>query len=180
MKKNITVNLFGTLYAIDDDACKLLEQYLDNMRSYFSKREGGDEITDDIEHRVAELFSELKTNGVEAISIEHVRDIIQRIGNPEQMDESTATNESDAQQSAHATPPPAPDAATTSHKSSRKLYRDPQDQLLGGVMSGLCQYFGGTDPLLAYYYGVVSTVQLFDNGLYLPHCLGYHSCRHNC
>lgn len=75
MKKNITVNLFGTLYAIDDDACKLLEQYLDNMRSYFSKREGGDEITDDIEHRVAELFSELKTNGVEAISIEHVRDI---------------------------------------------------------------------------------------------------------
>lgn len=132
MKKNITVNLFGTLYAIDDDACKLLEQYLDNMRSYFSKREGGDEITDDIEHRVAELFSELKTNGVEAISIEHVRDIIQRIGNPEQMDESTATNESDAQQSTHATPPPAPDAATTSHKSSRKLYRDPQDQLLGG------------------------------------------------
>lgn len=113
MKKNITVNLFGTLYAIDDDACKLLEQYLDNMRSYFSKREGGDEITDDIEHRVAELFSELKTNGVEAISIEHVRDIIQRIGNPEQMDESTATNESDAQQSTHATPPPAPDAATT-------------------------------------------------------------------
>lgn len=147
MKKNITVNLFGTLYAIDDDACKLLEQYLDNMRSYFSKREGGDEITDDIEHRVAELFSELKTNGVEAISMEHVRDIIQRIGNPEQMDESTATNESDAQQSTHATPPPAPDAATTSHKSSRKLYRDPQDQLLGGVMSGLCQYFGGTDPL---------------------------------
>lgn len=102
MKKNITVNLFGTLYAIDDDACKLLEQYLDNMRSYFSKREGGDEITDDIEHRIAELFSELKTNGVEAISIEHVRDIIQRIGNPEQMDESTATNESDAQQSTHA------------------------------------------------------------------------------
>ena len=147
MKKNITVNLFGTLYAIDDDACKLLEQYLDNMRSYFSKREGGDEITDDIEHRVAELFSELKTNGVEAISIEHVRDIIQRIGNPEQMDESTATNESDSQQSTHATHPPAPDAATYSNKSSRKLYRDPQDQLLGGVMSGLCQYFGGTDPL---------------------------------
>lgn len=147
MKKNITVNLFGTLYAIDDDACKLLEQYLNNMRSYFSKREGGDEIADDIEHRVAELFSELKANGVEAISIEHVQDIIQRIGNPEQMDESATTNESDAQQSAHATPPPTPDAATTSRKSSRKLYRDPQDQLLGGVMSGLCQYFGGTDPL---------------------------------
>lgn len=132
MKKNITVNLFGTLYAIDDDACKLLEQYLDNMRSYFSKREGGDEITDDIEHRVAELFSELKTNGVEAISIEHVRDIIQRIGNPEQMDESTATNESDAQQSTHATPPPAPDAATTSHKKQPQALSRPSGSTLRG------------------------------------------------
>ena len=24
MKKNITINLFGTLYAIDEDACQLL------------------------------------------------------------------------------------------------------------------------------------------------------------
>ena len=68
MKKNITINLYGSLYAIDDDACQLLEQYLNNMRSYFSKRDGGDEIADDIEHRVAELFSELKAQGFEAIS----------------------------------------------------------------------------------------------------------------
>ena len=54
MKKNINVNFFGTLYAIDEDACKLLESYLANMKSYFAKREGGDEIADDIEHRVAE------------------------------------------------------------------------------------------------------------------------------
>ena len=41
MKKNININLFGTLYAIDEDACTLLENYLDNMRSYFAKRDGG-------------------------------------------------------------------------------------------------------------------------------------------
>lgn len=52
MKKNININLFGTLYAIDEDACELLEDYLNNMKSYFAKREGGDEIADDIEHRV--------------------------------------------------------------------------------------------------------------------------------
>ena len=86
MKKNITINLFGTLYAIDEDACQLLEQYLDNMKSYFSRREGGDEIADDIEHRVAEIFSDLKAQGTEAISMENVQDIIRRIGNPEQMD----------------------------------------------------------------------------------------------
>lgn len=47
MKKNININLFGTLYAIDEDACKLLEDYLDNIKSHFAKREGGDEIADD-------------------------------------------------------------------------------------------------------------------------------------
>ena len=41
MKKNITINMFGVLYAIDDDACQLLEQYIDNMHGYFDKREGG-------------------------------------------------------------------------------------------------------------------------------------------
>ena len=72
MKKNITINLFGQLYAIDEDAVKLLEEYLENMKRYFSRQDGGDEIADDIEHRVAELFAEMKANGVEAISIEPV------------------------------------------------------------------------------------------------------------
>ncbi len=160
MKKNITINLYGSLYDIDEDACKLLEQYLDNMRSYFSKREGGDEIADDIEHRVAELFSELKEQGTQAISIQHVEDIIHRIGNPEEMDSETDATASEEES-------PTPDAAqgeasnagsasqsqtaTEGKRKSwlgkRKLYRDPQDQLLGGVMSGICHYFGGTDPL---------------------------------
>lgn len=48
MKKNITINLYGTLYAIDEDACALLEQYLDNMKNYFHRREGGDEIADEV------------------------------------------------------------------------------------------------------------------------------------
>ena len=158
MKKNITINLYGSLYAIDDDACQLLEQYLNNMRSYFSKRDGGDEIADDIEHRVAELFSELKAQGLEAISIEHVQDIIQRIGNPEQMDEDTTQNNQEGMSEdtpSDSTPPPTSDnnynyANEKNPKDKqkvRKLFRDPNDQMLGGVMSGLCNYFGGSDPL---------------------------------
>lgn len=160
MKKNITINLYGSLYDIDEDACKLLEQYLDNMRSYFNKREGGDEIADDIEHRVAELFSELKEQGTQAISIEHVENIIHRIGNPEEMDSETDATPSeeerptpDTDQSEAPNADNATQAQTTtegkrkSWLGKRKLYRDPQDQLLGGVMSGICHYFGGTDPL---------------------------------
>ena len=159
MKKNITINLFGTLYAIDEDACQLLEQYLDNMKSYFSRREGGDEIADDIEHRVAEIFSDLKAQGTEAISMENVQDIIRRIGNPEQMDsdadmashddsaDAGCSGSAGAQQPPE--PPRSPNGGQTNgrEKKNRKLFRDPDDVMLGGVMSGLCKYFGATDAL---------------------------------
>lgn len=161
MKKNITINLCGQLYAIDEDACSLLEQYLDNMKRYFSQREGGDEIADDIEHRVAEIFAELKEQGVEAISIEAVENIIHRIGNPEELeDEDYEPSETDSKQTTDnaqaansasangATPPPPPHkSAFSSFFATRKLYRDPDDMMLGGVIAGICKYFGGTDPL---------------------------------
>ena len=68
MKKNITINLFGALYNIDEDAYDLLFRYQEDMKRYFAGREGGEEIADDIEHRVAELMAELKASGVEAIT----------------------------------------------------------------------------------------------------------------
>ena len=68
MKRNISVNIFGVLYHIDEDAYELLQQYNENMRRYYSKREGGEEIADDVEHRVAELLSELQSKGVIAIT----------------------------------------------------------------------------------------------------------------
>lgn len=148
MKKNITINLFGTLYAIDEDACNLLEQYLENMRSYFSRREGGEEIADDIEHRVAELLSELREQGVEAVTLEQVQQIIARIGNPEQMDDdaeaaanSTASSQASSSQSEQTA------NATNEEKAHRRLFRSTDNRMLGGVISGLCQYFGGLDPL---------------------------------
>lgn len=154
MKKNITINLYGSLYAIDEDAVDLLEQYLDNMKRYFSQRGkyaadgSGDEIADDIEHRVAELFSELKANGVEAISIEHVQEIIKRIGNPEEWDDTAEGEPTEGPQQPPEPPQPGQNPTNGGKEGlRRKLFRDPDDKLLGGVMSGLCQFFGGTDPL---------------------------------
>lgn len=149
MKKNITVNLFGSLYAIDEDAYELLEKYLDSIKRYFSKRDGGDEIADDIEHRVAELFAELKnSDDSEAISIENVQDIIKRIGNPEQMDDDSTDETSEEghkeEEYNYSEYSSANDKKST---SGRKLYRDPDKPVLGGVLSGICAYFGGSDPL---------------------------------
>lgn len=83
MKKNITINLCGRLFQIDEDAYELLQQYINSLRSSFGLQDGGEEIVDDIETRIAELFDELKSNGIVAITIDHVKDIITRIGKPE-------------------------------------------------------------------------------------------------
>lgn len=144
MKKNITINLFGQLYNIDEDAYELLQKYEQNMRSYFSSKEGGAEIADDIERRVAELFSELKAEGTEAISIEHVEAIIKRIGNPEEMEEEGGEMEhkrgADTGSSFGA-------GAEKKSAARRQLYRDREDAMIAGVLSGLCRFFGGSDPL---------------------------------
>ena len=85
MKKNISINLFGTLYNIDEDAYNLLENYLQSMQRYFSRQEGGEEVADDIEHRVAELLWKRHEAGMSAINIETVKEIIDTIGNAEQI-----------------------------------------------------------------------------------------------
>ena len=163
MKTSININLFGTLYAIDEDAHQLLRQYLENMKSYFSRQEGGDEISDDIEHRVAELFWELKQAGNESITIEQVRSIIQEIGNPEEMGgqeaEATGTdsNANTAEQGSTGQNTTGQDGHLGAHEaasrakswmSQRRFYRDPQDKLVGGVLSGIAHYFGNGDPII--------------------------------
>lgn len=174
MKKNININLFGTLYAIDEDACTLLENYLDNMRSYFAKRDGGDEIFDDIEHRVAEHLWSLKEKGMTAIDIDTVKQIISSIGNPDEMEsgveevadskiEETSDAETDSedkeQSQSYSNTSNNTDSNTTAeetiggkwidrvlhHVSTHRFYRDGKDKIGGGVISGLCHYCGGGD-----------------------------------
>lgn len=139
MKKNITVNMFGILYPIDEDAYELLSRYLSNMRGYFSRQDGGTEIADDIEARVAELMNELRQSGVNAVTIEHVQSIISRIGSPEQLDVTEAETTAEPPQRGPLPPPYNPPAES---KPEKKLYRDIDHKMLGGVLAGLGCYLG--------------------------------------
>jgi phage shock protein C len=58
MKKIININLSSRLIPIEDSAYEILRQYLDSLKSYFAKEEGGDEIVADIESRIAEIFQD--------------------------------------------------------------------------------------------------------------------------
>lgn len=146
MKKNITINLCGRLFQIDEDAYELLQQYIESLRQSFGKQEGGEEIADDIEERIAELFDELKANGTVAITIDHVKDIITRIGKPEQLagDEDEAQN-GDKQGHRYDSFRTAANGFRDNLRArtkGKRLYRNPNDKMLAGVLSGFAAYTG--------------------------------------
>lgn len=161
MKRNITVNLCGSLYHIDEDAYELLNKYLGDMRAIFSKQPGGEEVADDIESRVAELMNDKRVEGADVITIDDVQAIIQRIGTPDEMRD--AENDETTRRPLQ-TPPPFPGESTKA-SGKKKLYRDINNKMLGGVLAGLGQFFG-IDPLWLRLATVILTFVL--QGLTIP------------
>ena len=70
MKKTVTVNLDKTIFNIDDDAYTVLESYLEALHDHFKKEEGGQEIMNDIESRISELFKERLGFGMQVITLQ--------------------------------------------------------------------------------------------------------------
>ena len=170
MKKNITINLCGRLFQIDEDAYEMLQHYTESLRASFGKEEGGEEIADDIEERIAELFDELKQNGVEAITIDHVKDIITRIGEPEQLtnDDSGEWKEESGKNSGHRYDSFRSAAEgvydnVRARTSGKRLYRNPNDRMIAGVMSGLAAYTN-TD-VTWWRLGIVLSVLIYGFGI---------------
>jgi len=145
MKKNITINLCGRLFQIDEDAYELLQQYIESLRQSFGHEEGGEEIVNDIEARIAELFAELNQQGIEAITIEHVKDIITRIGKPEELagEEETSEGENGGHKydSFHTAAQGIKDSFRA-RTAGKRLYRNPNDKMVAGVLSGIATYTG--------------------------------------
>ncbi len=141
MKKNITINLCGRLFQIDEDAYELLQQYIESLRQSFGHEEGGEEIVNDIEARIAELFSELNQQGIEAITIEHVKDIITRIGKPEELtgEEEKSDNGGHKYDSFRTAAQGFRDNVRA-RTAGKRLYRNPNDKMVAGVLSGIAAY----------------------------------------
>jgi len=137
MKKAIKINLSGIIFHIDEDAYDKLKNYLDAINSHFTGKDEGNEILNDIESRMAELFQERRKKEEEVISIELVNEVIGIMGDPEDIidtDESTD---------------PGSKRTTYSAQSSRsrRLYRDTENSVIAGVCGGLGAYFN-IDPLI--------------------------------
>lgn len=145
MKKTLTINLSGAVLHIDEDAYEALHQYLDQLRNLLSREEGVEEILNDIESRLRDLFSERLRYGMQVIRIQDVEDIIQVMGRPEEIAQDfDAPVDEDHQQTPQdqAEQPKEKGFSLFGEMEQKKLMRDPDQKILWGVCSGLSHYLG--------------------------------------
>lgn len=171
MKKVININFQGQVIAIEETAYEILKQYIDSLKEYFSREEGGDEIVNDIECRIAELFGNRLKHGINCITDEDVEVIISSIGRPKDFDSDyyeSSQRERGAGESSSTTGVCSDNGANLSEQvtsgESRSLNRNANDQIIGGVCSGLAHYFK-TDPawiriLFVLFFGVLFWVYI--------------------
>jgi phage shock protein PspC (stress-responsive transcriptional regulator) len=134
MKKTFTINISGTIFHIDDDAYENLQRYLHMLNRHFGTAIEGQEILQDIEARISELFIEKTSNKVEVITNEMVEEVIARMGKPEDFMESGDEEPASKAQ-------PSGPSTEGEPKLRRRLYRDGESRVLGGVCSGMAAYF---------------------------------------
>jgi phage shock protein PspC (stress-responsive transcriptional regulator) len=129
MDKTININLAGTLFKIDEEAFLILRDYMQAINNRFGNETGGHETIEDIESRIAEIFQTQKgLAGV--VTKENVDSMISIIGKPEDFDQGEPESKAPAYS-----------------VQKRKMYRNTEDKIIGGVCSGIAAYLD-TDPVL--------------------------------
>jgi len=133
MTKSLTINIGGQLFEIEAKAYEQLRNYVDSLENHFKNDPDGKEIVEDLEMRIAELFTELQTADFKTILKEQVEFVQLKMGT---VDEFEPVDETfDGPQETHKT------SSETATQIIKRLMRDPDDRVLGGVCAGLGHYF---------------------------------------
>lgn len=146
MKKVININFQGRILPIEEMAYENLKQYIESLRTYFEQEEGKDEIINDIECRVAELCEDRLKKGAVCISEEDIELIITSIGRPADF-EAQEGFEANTNANTGANQAQSNTQNTGELTYQKRLYRDEQNKVLGGVCAGIANYLN-LDPIL--------------------------------
>lgn len=130
MNKTVTINISGIIFHIEEDAYENLSKYLSTIKGYFSNTEGGNEILSDIEARIAELLQGKINVSKQVILMMDVDYVTNIMGKPEDFGaENAGDNNSNT------------NIPNSEENMKRRLFRDPEERVIGGVCSGLGNYF---------------------------------------
>lgn len=133
MNKTISINLGGMFFHIDEDAYQKLSRYFDAVKRSLSA-DGRDEIMKDIESRIAELFQERIQNDKQVIGLVEIDAVIGIMGQPEDYKIDAEAPNSNSYNTFY------------TKSTAKKLYRDKENNIIGGVASGFGHYFN-IDPV---------------------------------
>ena len=158
MNKVININFQGRILPIEELAYEALKQYIESLRTYFANEEGRDEIINDIECRIAELCEERLKKGTVCIAAQDMNLIITSIGRPADFEaqdgfeastsqSGQSTNQNNYQNNYNNASGNTYSNFDSSSNRPKRLYRDEQNKVLGGVCSGIANYFG-IEPLV--------------------------------
>src|SRR5690606_18764176 len=158
MKKNISINISGIIFHIEEDGYEVLKKYLDSINKYFSSYEDSSEILADIESRIAEIFLSKLYEGKQVITSDDVNALKTTMG-------SVSDFKAAEEEEVHTEAPKEEkqtENKTYTPRASRQFMRDQKRKILGGVCSGLGNYFN-VDPvwirllfvLLTFGYGLI-------------------------
>ncbi|UKJ07699.1 PspC domain-containing protein [Solitalea lacus] len=133
MNKTIIINISGIIFHIEEDAYDVLKSYMNDIKRHFSASTDSFEIITDIENRIAELFTErLTSDNKQVIFLADVEEVINKMGKVSDFDPDTETTQT-------------PNGSTSMFsedfpKVKRRLFRDTDNQIIGGVCSGVANY----------------------------------------
>ena len=167
MKKNISINLQGIIFHIEEDGYEILSRYLAEVKAHFSGYRGHEEIVADIESRIAELFVSRLSASKQVIALADVEQMIAKMGRvrdfqaadeAEEEEEILAGAVADGTAAGHYTStgarPGTGDAGRgptgtvppTAETGPKRLYRDMANRKIAGVAAGVARYFA-VNPL---------------------------------
>jgi phage shock protein PspC (stress-responsive transcriptional regulator) len=127
MRRVETISINGILFRITDDAFRNLNDYLNSLYEYFGHEQDGNEIINDIEARIAELFTERNGGGAQAITNKDVMNVIETLGTLK--DITDLDNEDDNRPS-----------YSRQKRYAKRLYRNNEDNIVGGVCAGIAAW----------------------------------------
>lgn len=155
MNKTVNINLAGIFFHIDEDAFLKLKNYLDAIKHSFTDSQGRDEIIQDIEARIAELFAEKRETDKQVIGMREVDAVIEIMGQPEdyKVDDDIFEDE----ETSHSSYSNTKHTEAKTEKRNKKLYRDPDNSYISGVSSGLGHYFS-IDPVWVRIIFIITTI----------------------
>lgn len=125
MKKTVNIHIKGYRFVIEEDAYSKLEAYLLELRRVLQGQDGASEIVEDLEIRIAELVFQKSNHGILPVSFEIIQEVILIIGDPSIFKEEATEEHFETM---------------SSEKIEKRLYRDPEDRIVGGVCSGVASY----------------------------------------